>query len=75
MGQHRAVPGDDELRAGRERAFENSIVRLVGEHRQRLGWFDELTHLGKKDGDACERFAIMGESSGENAEKLIENGP
>ena len=75
LRQHRAVSRHDELRAGRERALQYPIVRLVGEDRQRLVWLDEFTHLGEKDGNACERFSIMGKLSCENTEKLIQNGP
>lgn len=75
LRQHRAIPRHDELRARREGALQNPIVRFVGEDRQRLVWLDEFPHLEEKDGDACERFAIMGKLSCENTEKLIENGP
>ena len=74
MRQHRAVSGHGGLRAGRNRAFEISIVRLVGKDCQRFGWLDELIQLGEKDGNARERFAIMGKLPGKNGEELVENG-
>ena len=72
--QHRTVPGDDDLRPGRKRAFQNSVVGLVGKHGQRLDRLDEFTHLGKKDGNARERLAVMGKFPGENGEEFVENG-
>ena len=74
MRQHRAVPGHDESRASGKGAFQNSIVGLVGKDRQRFRWLDELTQFGKKDGNARERFAIMGKLPGKNGEELVENG-
>ena len=74
MRQHRTIPGDDDLRASGKRTFQDSIVGLVGEHGQRFSRLDEFTHLGKKDGDARERLAVMGKLPGENGEELVENG-
>lgn len=74
MRQHRTVPGDDDLRTTRKRAFENSIVGLVSKNRQGFGRLDELTQLGEKDGNAGERVAVVGELPGENAEEFVENG-
>ena len=50
------------------------MVGLAGKDRQRFGWLDELTQLGKKDGNARERFAIMDKLPGRNGEELVENG-
>lgn len=72
--RHRTVPGDEDLRTGCKRAFQNSIAGLVVKHGQRFGRLDEFTHLGKKDGNARERFVVMGRFPGENREELVENG-
>ena len=40
--QHRTVPGDNDLRGSRKRAFQSSTVGLVGKHSQRFGWPDEF---------------------------------
>ena len=74
MRRHRAVPGHDESRASGKGAFRNSIVGLAGKDRQRFGWLDELTQLGKKDGNARECFAIMDKLPGRKGEELVENG-
>ena len=74
MRQHRTVPGDDDLRTARKRAFENSIVGLIGKNRQGFGRLDEFTQLGKKDGNTRKRVAVVGKLPGENAEEFVENG-
>lgn len=73
--QHRAVPSHDDLRTGRKRALQYSVVGLVGKDPQRFGRLDEFTQLGEKDGNARERFAVMGELPGKNGEEFVENGP
>ena len=73
--QHRTIPGHDDLRTGRKRAFQNSIVGIVGKDGQGFGRLDELTQFGEKDGNARERVAVMGKLPGKNGEELVENGP
>ena len=72
--QHRVISGHDDVRVCRKCAFQDSIVRFVGENLDRLRRFDEVPEFGEKYRNACERLSIMGELSGEDGEELVNDG-
>ena len=72
--EHRAVAGYDELCVRGKRTLEDSVVRFIREHRERLGWFDDLAKVGEEDGDAGELLPVTGEFTCKDGEELVEDG-
>ena len=58
-----------------ERAFQDTVVRLVDEYGDGDLGVDDLPEIGQKDGDSGKLLPVACELSGENREELVHDRP